>query len=87
LALAAADARGHVYSAAQFMNKTFVDVAVIPQPEVHVIPHRTPECNLVDGHSLRSATGSEEAVELTRQVVGRGPTQLRGDDDGLVAAA
>jgi hypothetical protein len=64
-----------------------VDVAVIPQPEVHVIPHRTPECNLVDGDSLRSATGGEEAVELSRQVVGRGPTELCGDDDGLVAAA
>jgi len=64
-----------------------VDVAVIPQPEVHVIPHRTPECNLVDGDSLRSATGGEETVELSRQVVGRGPTELCGDDDGLVAAA
>ena len=28
---------------------TCVDVAVIPQPEVHVIPHRIPECILGEG--------------------------------------
>lgn len=64
-----------------------VDVAVIPQPEVHVIPHRTPECILVDGDSLRSAASGEKPVELAREVVGGGSTNLCGDDDGLVATA
>jgi hypothetical protein len=64
-----------------------VGVAVIPQPEVHVIPHRTPEYILVDGDSLRSATSGQEAVELARQVVGRRPTQLCGNHHRLLAAA
>jgi DNA invertase Pin-like site-specific DNA recombinase len=64
-----------------------VDVAVIPQPEVHAIPHRAPECILVDGDSLRSAASGEKPVELAREVVGGGSTDLCGDDDGLVAAA
>jgi len=58
-----------------------------PSRKVHVIPHRTPKLILDDPCSLRSATSGEQAVELARQVVGRGSTEFRGDDDGLVAAA
>jgi len=63
-----------------------VGVAVIPQPEVHVIPHRTPERILVDSDPLRPATGGEEGVELARQVLGRGSAEFSRDHHGLLAA-
>jgi hypothetical protein len=63
-----------------------VGVAVIPQPEVHVIPHRTPELILVDSDSLRPATSGEEGVELARQMVGRWSAELGGDHHGLLAS-